>query len=471
MRARRTRWPFSARLGLAVAALIVLVGVCEAMVLRTVVQAHSFEIRQHLVVQGMAMARAAVLGPPLDERSLHERLGHVDGFALAFYAADGTRIAASRDGTRARLTSEELAGARRAHGEPFYLLEPLHGEPTEVLVTVEGDGPIAFVGMFETATAAAIRSGRVQVGVGLTAVVTLFALLLTVLIVRSVRRAIQTVQRVVHRMADGDLAVRFAPQGDDEVGRLALDFNRMADRLADHVASLEAIQARRRRLFAAFTHEINTPLTSVLGYLEALRMDEVAADADTRRRYLDVAYEQAKALETLAEDLATLSRLDFEGLPLDRGSFDLLALARAEAAAMEPRASSRRIRLLVEGDSLVAHVDRARMGQVLRNLIDNAVRHSPEGASVEIAVAAEASGARIEVVDHGEGIAEPHLPHVTQPLYRVDASRTRGTGGRGLGLAIAHGIVREHGGELTIRSRVGEGTTVTIVLPDDERHA
>jgi signal transduction histidine kinase len=266
-------------------------------------------------------------------------------------------------------------------------------------------------------------------------------------------------------MASGDLDARLPGDEDDELGALARDFNVMADRVQALVVSLRAEEARQKTLFATFTHEIGTPLTSVLGYLEALAMPEVDADEATRRRYVAVAYERARQLDALADDLTTLSRLDWDGLPLDRTAEDLGALARREVEALAPEAAARPLTVRVEEGAAVADVDPVRLGQVIRNLLTNAIRHATPGTDVVLAARVVGDEARLTVTDRGEGIAPEHLARLGEPLYRPDASRDRATGGRGLGLAISRGIVRAHGGTLEIRSTVGRGTTVEIRIP------
>jgi two-component system sensor histidine kinase BaeS len=221
----------------------------------------------------------------------------------------------------------------------------------------------------------------------------------------------------------------------------------------------------RRRSFADWTHEITTPLSSVLGYLESLQMP--GFDEATRARYVDTAYERALALRALTDDLATLSQLDFDGLRLDRVPVDVPLLVELETRALAPSAGAAGVELAVGAiaPGLALLGDRQRLGQVLRNVLTNAIRHTRPGARVELRALAQGDRVAIEIEDHGSGIAAAHLAHLGERFYRPDGSRDRRTGGRGLGLAIARGIVEAHGGTLAIHSQLGVGTRVTIAIP------
>ena len=269
-----------------------------------------------------------------------------------------------------------------------------------------------------------------------------------------------TARGVVRRMADGELAVRLPVPRDAQIAAFADDFNRMAARLQDTIEELRDEGERRRRIFADWTHEIATPLTSVLGYLESLR--EGGADPERTQRYLDTAYRQAKALESLTDDLSVLSRLESEGLSLDPVREDVASLVRSEVLAAGERAEGVAFHFTTEGD-VVADVDAGRLGQAVRNVLDNAGRHAARTVHVECAVEGEHCVVRVK--DDGPGIDPEHLPHLTDSFYRADASRARGTGGRGLGLAISRKVLEAHGGGISFESEPGHGTVVSLFVP------
>lgn len=459
----------SFKIGLAVAALVASVAVAQWVVFRLTLELHGEELRSRLVAPGVALALVEVGRAGADEARLRRDVGEVEGFCLALYDSEGRLLARSRDDVaevRDRLGPELRALADASPGRPRSIGGVRLDAPTEFIARVEGAGEVAYVGLFESRAAAMLSAVRVRSLGTILALLAVLALGATAMIAHRIRRGIQGAQRVVHAIAEGALDRRLPAAGDDEIGALVGDFNRMADRVEDLVATLRREEARKRALFAAFTHEINTPLTSVLGYLESLRMEDVDGDPETRRRYVEVAYEQALALDALAHDLETLSRIEHDGLSIERVPHDLRAIAQRELEALAPRAREAGVTLEVEGEGVVADVDRQRVGQVVRNLLDNAIRHSRSGGAVRVAVSRDARGdAQVVVRDEGEGIAEAHLARLGEPLFRVDPSRARGTGGRGLGLAIARGIAQAHGGTLEVRSRLGEGTEVTLTLP------
>lgn len=477
---RQLRQRVSVKIGLAVATLVVLVAVGQWLVFRLTLELSGEEIRTRLVEPGVALAIASVRSEdpsaPLTREQREARLratvGEIEGFCIALYDADGRLLARSRDDVSeapSTLPASVRARADRTPERAISIGASRLDAPTEIVVAVPDAAGVAYLGLFERATAATLTAVRVRSLMIILVLLSIVALAATAMIAHRIRRRIQRAQRVVQRIADGSLGERLPAAGDDEVGVLVSDFNRMAERVEELVSTLRREEERKRSLFAAFTHEINTPLTSVLGYLESLRMPDVDADPETRRRYVVVAHEQAQALDALADDLQTLSRLEVEGLSLERAPHDLAAIALREVEALAQKAREAEVRVEVEGEPVVADVDPRRIGQVLRNLLDNAIRHSRAGGAVRVVVRRDERGEpSVAVRDEGEGIAEEHLARVFEPLFRVDPSRARATGGRGLGLAIAHGIALAHGGRLEIRSRAGEGTEARLELP---RHA
>lgn len=474
MRALRAR--VSVKIGLAVAALVVAVAFGQWLSFRTVLEAHHRSIRDSTLEPGIALAQRAVRWEE-GRASLPDLATRADpGFALALYDDRGVLLDTSAGALEIPTQlPEEVLRRTEARVHSFeHIYEPTLTSDTGVIAILDGGGPASggaprYVAFFEVAAQRAWARVRLESLVLLLLFLPFAALATTFVLARVIRTRIRRAQQVVHRIAEGDLEVRLPPLSDDEVGELVSDFNRMTDRLEALVSTMREQEGQRRRLFAAFTHELNTPLTNVLGYLESLQLSDVDEDPDTRRRYVSVAFEQARALESLAADIETLSRLDFEGVKLEREDHDLVELTRAQIAALARRAEARGVRLEVvvpeDTPALLASVDALRVGQVLRNVLDNAIRHSPADEAVTVHVRGDEREVSVEIRDLGDGIAAEHLAHLGEPLYRVDPSRTRGTGGRGLGIAIARGLAQAHGGSLEIESEVGRGTAVRIVVP------
>lgn len=252
------------------------------------------------------------------------------------------------------------------------------------------------------------------------------------------------------------LSLRLHPYGE---GRLLL--------LSRDVTAMEQAETMRRDFVANVSHEIRTPLTVLAGFVETLQSLDLPREENAR--YLQMMAQQAQRMQTLVNDLLTLSRL--EGSP-PPGTADwteasqLLAQCEQDAASLaKALRKSLQLRFLPAPPAAIAGAA-AELQSAFSNLVSNAVRYTPGGGTVEVAAQLLAGG-RLEfsVRDTGPGISAEHLPRVTERFYRVDRSRSRETGGTGLGLAIVKHVVQRHGGELKIESTPGEGSTFAIVLP------
>jgi two-component system phosphate regulon sensor histidine kinase PhoR len=233
------------------------------------------------------------------------------------------------------------------------------------------------------------------------------------------------------------------------------------------VTRLRRLETVRREFVSNASHELRTPITSIRGFAETL-VESVASDPEAARRFAGIIEAQACRLETLVEDMLTLSRLEHESerekLTLERLS--VAGVLRAAAVVCGARAEARKIQLdIVCPDGLEVAMAGSLMEQAVVNLLDNAIKYSDEGAAVT--VVAETSGDRlaIRVRDRGCGIEKKHLPRLFERFYRVDNARSRKLGGTGLGLAIVKHIVLAHGGEVGVTSAPGEGSEFTIRLP------
>jgi len=224
-------------------------------------------------------------------------------------------------------------------------------------------------------------------------------------------------------------------------------------------------------MFADVSHELKTPLTAMRGYLETLQMPDVEIDAPARARYLDTITRETLRLDRIVKDLLDLARYENGVGSLEPRTFAVDRLFEHVIRRHEHEAQTRNVTLVAgvaeAADQIVGDPDR--LEQVIENLVANALHHTPDGGRVELTAAAEAAAVRLAVVDSGEGIAPEHVPHVFDRFYKVDASRTNGAGGSGLGLSIAKAIVERHGGTIDVASRPGR-TEFRIVLPAD-RHS
>ncbi len=297
----------------------------------------------------------------------------------------------------------------------------------------------------------------------------LLSFLMAYLGTRSITERLRQAQTAVSRVAAGDMSARIPVAEHDEVGAVGLTFNRTVDLLERTVRELEQTDAARRRLVADFAHELNTPLTNVLAYLETLLMaeDEGGMDDAGRRGFLEVAHDEAHRLAHLARDLETLTKLEAGRLVMERDLVDVSRLAVELARRIIPRAEQQGLEVFTDiepGGEIIG--DQMRLEQVGMNLLENALRYTRAG-SITISVAVDSSGVTLGISDTGIGIPEGDLPKVLDRFYRVDPSRQRKTGGSGLGLAIVGGIVERHAGRISIDSAEGEGTAVSLWIPHE----
>lgn len=214
------------------------------------------------------------------------------------------------------------------------------------------------------------------------------------------------------------------------------------------------------------SHELRTPLASLLGFIETLA-DGAGEEEETRQRFLKVMFAEAVRMQRLVDDLMSLSRIEAEKYREPDQRVDLGELARETVAAICDGQDPRALDLTIEAaDAPPVKGDRAQLSQLIYNIVGNAMKYGRPGTPVTIGIGYDGgSTVRLSVSDVGEGVAPEHLPRLTERFYRVDSGRSRAMGGTGLGLAIVKHIVERHRGRLDIESRVGQGTTVSILLP------
>ena len=281
------------------------------------------------------------------------------------------------------------------------------------------------------------------------------AVAITFFLSRRVVAPVESLARVAHRVAQGDFSTRAVAGSKGEVGELAQRFNTM-------VSELARTEEVRRNMVADLAHELRTPLTNIRGYVEGISDGVISPSTET----LESMQVEVVLLARLIEDLQDLALAESGRLRLEVGDCDLSQLARTTASAFQQQAQTKGIALTAETPHPVTvQGDRERLGQVIRILLSNAITHTPEGGRVVLTAELTGQTARVMVQDNGPGIPPEDLPHVFERFYRVDKSRSRTTGGIGLGLTIAQRLVESHGGEITVQSDVGQGSSFIVDLP------
>ena len=282
------------------------------------------------------------------------------------------------------------------------------------------------------------------------------ALLLGVLLARTLTQPIRELTEATQVMAKGKLGQQVTVRTQDELGVLAASFNRMSADLA-HASNL------RRQMTADIAHDLRTPLSVILGYTEALRDGTLLPDQEI----FDALHTEAQHLQHVIDDLRTLALADAGELTLTRQRVVPGALLERTAAAYRAQAEAQEVTLSVQSGARMPEVDvdPERIAHVLGNLLSNALRYTRAGGTITLAATVQAETVQLCVQDTGTGIAPEALPHIFERCYRADPSRQHENGSSGLGLAIAKSIVEAHGGTIGVESTVGRGTTFTINLP------
>ena len=281
-------------------------------------------------------------------------------------------------------------------------------------------------------------------------------IILTLWLSRRILKPVQALTVAARRMQGGDLDQQVNVSSKDEIGELARAFNAMA-------VGLKRQEELRRNMVSDIAHELRTPLSNIRGYLEAMREGLV----EPTPSMISSLHEEALLLNRLIDDLQDLALAEAGQLTLNRQPVALEDIVERGVDSIRSQAEAKRLKLRIDlpEELPLVDVDPQRIVQVLRNLLENAVKHTPEGGEIAVAAARQDHWIEVRVSDTGEGISSENLSHIFERFYRADKSRARATGGAGLGLTIAKRIVEAHGGEIRVESEESQGTTFTFTLP------
>ncbi len=450
-------------------ALVIFVGVLVTVLLTRSGTATQFE---HFMLDGH-MVRPAIM-----QQTLADYYYHHQGWsqiqevlpALVAATADGMMSGVAgammgmRDNHLVVIDTEERVIAKLPGAAASALLEPpLQRWPLVVNDQVVGTMVVqgALMGAGDIPN---LLIGSVTRTVLLAALVAgLVALALAGLIVRQITLPLDDLSKAARLISAGDLTARVRMESEDEIGALAQSFNQMAD-------GLQRQEVLRRNLMADVAHELRTPLTGIQGAVEAMQDGVFPTDAEN----LAALHEEIMLLNRLVDDLRILATAEAGQLALQCRRFDMADLCCRQVNLFQYTAQTRNVMLTAVAEPSVpaVYADEQRIGQVLHNLLDNALRHCHAGGSVTVSVDTGSlvgkPSVTVTVVDDGEGISADDLAHVFDRFYRADRSRSRAGGGTGLGLAIARQLVLAHGGDVWVQSPPpGElrGATFRFSLP------
>ena len=391
--------------------------------------------------------------PGAELQSMVQQAADISGLRITTFDSQGNVVADSNPPHVSNAMGSEY-GPREAEALPL-----LSGGEVVGSITASSDfGPETGTGQFGVSGPDISRIARhvdrslLWAGIGV-------VLLGTALVWILARRTLAPVQRLgatARRLGRGDLSQRAEVAGPTEIRQLAHSFNAMA-------AGLEEAEDRRRGLTADIAHELRTPTSNIQGYMEAIKDGVFQPTPET----IDTIHEQAILLSRLVQDLRLLAQVDGGELQLQRTQAHVGDLMQSCVDALRPRAEAKGVTLAFEvAENLPAlDLDAARIVQAVGNLLENAVTHTPEGGMVTVSAQAGASAVEMQVSDTGPGIAPDDLQRVFDRFYRADPSRSRSTGGTGLGLTIARRLVDAHGGSIEADSVVGQGSRFIIRLP------
>ena len=292
-----------------------------------------------------------------------------------------------------------------------------------------------------------LDGGELATVVSVLAITSVFAVGLVVVATAPLGRDVRSLEGTVERMEHGDRTARTGLARTDELGHVALAVDRLNTRLGELERERAELEEERTVLLSNISHDLRTPLAALRAAVEALA-DGVVDDVPRFYRSME---RDVEALGSLVDDLFLLVRMEDGRLDLDERSLDLAEVADEALEVLAPTAAARRVALELDTAGRVGATGDARaLGRVVRNLVDNAIRHTPPGSTVRVEVAVDGAGSTMSVIDAGPGFPDGFADSAFERFSRADPSRTRGTGGAGLGLAIARGLIEAHGGEVWI---------------------
>ena len=293
------------------------------------------------------------------------------------------------------------------------------------------------------------------------------AILLSLLLAKTMVTPIQSLTKAAEKVAAGDFSESVENDARDEIGVLSRTFNDMAGQLERNIEDLQHAEQMRKEFVANVSHELRTPVTSIRSYAETLCEAGASINPETEQRFLEVIVRESDRMTKIVQDLLTLSRFDAGSIAFDfqKFSFEKSVQDVYNGQLLEAQKHRHNFGLNFDGDIPEIVGDRARIEQVLINMLSNAIKYTPDGGRIRMTAGVKGDSVWCTVRDNGIGIPKQDLDRVFERFYRVDKARSRESGGTGLGLSIAYEIVQRHDGKMTVNSQKGKGTSITVTLP------
>jgi signal transduction histidine kinase len=384
-------------------------------------------------------------------QTIVEQIGTAEGQYIVVTDARGIIVANSEGNSLGKKFNTT------APGTPLYLPSPpfMGGRPTSasqetigtLYINPENTRLALTKGLAETINRFLLWGGLLAIAI---------ALILTLVLSRRISAPIRVLTSTARNLGKGDFSQRVPSKGKGEIAELSQAFNSMAD-------DIERNEKLRQNLIADTAHELRTPLSNLRGYLEAIKDDVVKPDATT----INSLHEEATLLTRLVDDLQELALAEASELKLTIQADDISGVIKQAVISSQSQVNDKGITLNMElPDKLpLCEIDSQRITQVLHNLISNAVTHTPRDGTITISATESGHYVKVTVADTGEGIPAEELENIFERFYRVDRSRSRRTGGSGLGLTITKRLVEAHGGKISVQSEPGKGSRFNFTVP------
>ena len=322
-------------------------------------------------------------------------------------------------------------------------------------------------GEYDSATRMLLDSYILPLGLRGFVITLAIAAIMALLVLRLLTRKLRKMTRLANAFGQGDFSERIPVTSNDEIDAIAIAFNQMADTIVAHMEDMEKTDRLRRELIANVSHDLRTPLTSIQGYVETLLLKQGKLSESEQAKYLQIVLKGAQKLTGRVEELFELSKLEADQLVPCPEAFAITDLIQDVISKFKPEVDKRKIQLTSDFPINLpwVYADIGMIERVLQNLIDNAIRYTPENEKIHIQLTLDQPKITIQVADTGAGISSRDLPFIFDRFYRGEQHSTRNSRGSGLGLAIAYKIMELHNSKLSVESCLDQGSSFSFQLP------